>query len=57
MTNDEIISAITDAYEKTVKQVYQAINNLVDSLEPYQLYELAHPKKKPRGSIRRNKRR
>lgn len=31
-------------------------NTFFDTLEPYQRYELAHPKKKPRGSIRRNKR-
>lgn len=27
-----------------------------NGLEPYQRYELAHPKKKPRGSIRRKRR-
>lgn len=31
-------------------------STFIDTLEPYQRYELAHPKKRPRGSIRRNKR-
>lgn len=38
------------------KQAKILLNAYFGILEPYQLYEMRHPKKKPRGSIRRNKR-
>ena len=38
-----------------VHQLARSLSELFDSLEPYQKYEILHPKKKPRGSIRRNK--
>ena len=50
--NTEIImQAIGEAIQKAVK----ALTDFIDSLEPYQKYEIMHPKKKPRGSIRRIK--
>ena len=43
--------AIVKAFEPVIEQ----LKELIDSLEPYQKYEILHPRKKPRGSIRRNK--
>lgn len=34
----------------------ELFNIKTSNLQAYQLYELTHPKKKPRGSIRRNRR-
>jgi hypothetical protein len=45
---DEINKA-TVGLEKAIESLLDAI----DELEPYQRYELLHPQKKPRGSIRR----
>lgn len=42
--------------KEATKQVKKLLNAYFGILEPYRLYELRHPKKKPRGSIRRNKR-
>lgn len=41
---------------KAAKQAKRLLNAYFGTLEPYQLYELKHPKKKPRGSIRRKRR-
>jgi len=50
--NTEIImQAISEAIQKAIK----ALTDFINSLEPYQKYEILHPKKKPRGSIRRIK--
>lgn len=38
------------------KQAKKLLNAYFGILEPYMLYELRHPKKKPRGSIRRVRR-
>ena len=63
--SEELASAIEEARqqfiklgESIVKELRQLARDLVelfDSIEPYQKYEILHPKKKPRGSIRRNK--
>jgi hypothetical protein len=47
--------AIWQAIEEAVQKVEKALIDFIDSLEPYQKYEILHPKKKPRGSIRRIK--
>ena len=59
----EQFAELNKSIERFVEAVKQAknivaayCNTFFDTLEPYQLYELRHPKKKPRGSIRRNKR-
>lgn len=41
---------------KFAQTLVEPLLDLVNCLEPYQRYELAHPKKKPRGSIRRKRR-
>ncbi len=33
----------------------ESLRDLFDSLEPYRKHELFHPRKKPRGSVRRKK--
>lgn len=43
------------AVEQAKKIVMAYCNTFFDTLEPYQLYEMRHPKKKPRGSIRRKR--
>jgi len=40
-----------------IKSVDESIQDLEEILQPYQIYELLHPRKKPRGSIRRKRRR
>ena len=40
---------------ETLKPFVDSMQALFDSLEPYQKFEILHPKKKPRGSIRRSK--
>ena len=39
-----------------VKPFTEGLIDLFNNLEPYQQYEILYPRKKPRGSIRRNKR-
>lgn len=58
--NDEIKEAIErlgkslgEALSKVLEPVLKSIQDMIDELEPYQRYELLHPRKKPRGSIRR----
>ena len=71
MANEEIIEEvedIVDIWQKvgeeighTLKKVLdglrEILTNFMDSLEPYQKFEALHPRKKPRGSIRRRRRR
>jgi hypothetical protein len=42
--------------KEAAEQAKKILNAYFGILEPYMLYELRDPKKKPRGSIRRNKR-
>lgn len=42
--------------KEAAKQAKKLLNAYFGVLEPYQLYEMRHPKKKPRGSIRRKRR-
>lgn len=42
--------------KEAAKQAKRLLNAYFGILEPYQLYELRHPKKKPRGTIRRKRR-
>lgn len=54
--NDEIKEATVrfgKALSESIKPLLDALDELLDELEPYQRYELLHPQKKPRGSIRR----
>ena len=44
------------AIVKAFKPIVEKYQNFFDSLEPYQKFELAHPRKKPRGSLRRARR-
>lgn len=50
------LERLAEAIIRAKRIVLAYCNTFFDTLEPYQRYELAHPKKKPRGSIRRNKR-
>ena len=56
---DERINSLydADALVKTFKEACHSIVDFINSLEPYQRYELMHPRKKPRASIRRKRRR
>ena len=71
MTNEEIIEEveyIVDKWQKVSEEIghtlikmmdglREILSNFMDSLEPYQKFEALHPRKKPRGSIRRRRRR
>lgn len=48
--------AIENAIENALKPMEQMMQELSDIFEPYQKFEMMHPRKKPRGSIRRYKR-
>lgn len=57
---DEITEEIVRLGNKLVEVLNPALDSLldvIDGLEPYQRYELLHPRKKPRGSIRRKRKR
>ena len=70
MTNEEIIEKvedIVDIWQKVGEEIghtlkklsdglREILSNFMDSLEPYQKFEALHPRKKPRGSIRRRRR-
>lgn len=47
---------IWDEVNNALVRVKKTLELLFDKLEPYQRYELLHPQKKPRGSIRRKRR-
>lgn len=42
---------------KTLIKALESFIDAINKLEPYQRYELLHPRKKPRGSIRRARKR
>ena len=51
--------ALIDLATSIGKILIEALKPLIDflnGLEPYQKFEMMHPRKKPRGSIRRYKR-
>lgn len=50
--NDEINNALV-RIGKTLVEAFESLFDALNELEPYQRYELLHPQKKPRGSIRR----
>lgn len=50
--NDEISKALV-RLRKALAEACESIIDMFNKLEPYQRYELLHPRKKPRGSIRR----
>ena len=51
----DILFGLGEELVKATEQLTESFKKLWDSLEPYQRQELMHPRKKPRGSIRRNK--
>lgn len=53
----ESLCRLGEAMGEFVQTALEPLLVTFNGLEPYQRYELAHPKKKPRGSIRRNRRR
>lgn len=52
----EALFALGEALAKALKPIAEELSRWIETLEPYQRFELAHPKKKPRGSIRRHRR-
>ena len=47
----------TELLEKLIDRVAKAMTDFLGDVEPrYMLFEMAHPKKKPRGTIRRRRR-
>lgn len=42
---------------EVLETVFEKLKDFINGLEPYQRYELSHPRKKPRGSIRRARKR
>lgn len=47
----------TELIEKAIDRVTKALADVVEVFPRYLFFEMAHPKKKPRGSIRRRRRR
>lgn len=52
--NDALVR-LGKALSETLSKALKSIQDFIDGLEPYQRYELLHPRKKPRGSIRRKR--
>lgn len=52
----ELIIKLGHAIVEAFKPIVEKFQNFWDNLEPYQKFELAHPRKKPRGSLRRIRR-
>ena len=48
-----MIQELGEAIIKAYKPILEKLQNFFDSLEPYQKFEMLHPRKKPRGSLRR----
>lgn len=40
-----------------IDRITQALREVIDDIPPYLWFELCHPKKKPRGSMRRKRQR
>lgn len=64
MNEINIFDEMTEAIVRVVNKLgevfvpaLESIQDMIDGLEPYQRYELLHPRKKPRGSIRRARKR
>ncbi len=53
---DEITEAIV-RFGEAIVEAFDSLLDVIDGLEPYQRYEFSHPRKKPRGSIRRARKR
>jgi hypothetical protein len=52
----ELIIKLGHILVEVLKPIVEKFQDFIDALEPYQKFELAHPRKKPRGSLRRIKR-
>lgn len=52
MTNEEAISIL----KKAIDNISKALDRVIEEIPQYLRREMLHPKKKPRGSIRRKKR-
>lgn len=49
-------SLLTEFIEKCINPIRDCLQKFIDSLEPYEKFEILHPRKKPRGSLRRLRR-
>lgn len=54
-TVSDLIQAI-DEFVNSANDSAEAISKFIDSIPDYLVREMAHPRKKPRGSIRRARR-
>lgn len=52
----EMILNLSQVIIKAFKPILEKFQDFFDTLEPYQKFELAHPRKKPRGTLRRLRR-
>lgn len=53
----KILGAIADLIADAFGKVIDKIAEFCSAFEPYMIFELKHPRKKPRGSIRRARKR
>lgn len=54
---DDEISKALERFGKALTEALESIIDMFNKLESYQKFELLHPQKKPRGSIRRARKR
>ena len=52
----EILADMVISLGKALSKALEPLIDFLNGLEPYQKFEMMHPRKKPRGSIRRYKR-
>lgn len=64
MNEIDIFDEIDEAFIRFVNKLREglepalvSIQEMIDGVEPYKRYEFLHPQKKPRGSIRRARKR
>ena len=55
MTLEETIMSLAQKLLEIAKPLIAWLNEWFEQLEPYQQQEMLHPRKKPRGSIRRRR--
>ena len=49
----ELAYKLGQTIDTVLRPFKEALQSMYDGLEPYQKYEIMHPKKKPRGNKRR----
>lgn len=55
MTNEEAMEMLVSVIDRITQAIREIIDENIYDIPPYLWFELCHPKKKPRGSMRRKR--